>query len=67
MENRHGLVVQATAVVGSGTAERDVAIAQVAALPAGAKTVGGDKGFDQRAFVDESGRRAPRRTSPPGE
>jgi len=52
MENRHGLVVQATAVVGSGTAERDVAIAQVAALPAGAKTVGGDKGFDQRAFVD---------------
>jgi hypothetical protein len=52
MENRHGLVVQATAVVGSGTAEREVAIAQVAALPAGAKTVGGDKGFDQRAFVD---------------
>jgi transposase len=52
MENRHGLVVQATAVVGSGTAERDVAIAQVAALPRGHKTVGGDKGFDQRPFVD---------------
>ncbi len=52
MENRHGLVVQATAVVGSGTAEREVAIAQVAALPRGPKTVGGDKGFDQRAFVD---------------
>lgn len=52
MENRHGLVVQATAVVGSGTAERDVAIAHVAALGPGRKTVGGDKGFDQRAFVD---------------
>jgi len=52
MENRHGLVVQATAVVGSGTAEREVAITQVAALPAGAKTFGGDKGFDQRASVD---------------
>ena len=52
MENRHGLVIQATAVVGSGTAEREVAIAQVTALPPGAKTVGGDKGFDQRVFVD---------------
>ena len=30
----------------------EVAIAQVAALPPGHKTVGGDKGFDQRAFVD---------------
>jgi transposase len=52
MENRHGLVVQATAVVGDGAAERDVAIAQVAALPRRRKTVGGDKGFDQRPFVD---------------
>jgi transposase len=52
MENRHGLVVQATAVVGTGTAEREVAIAQVEALSPGRKTIGGDKGFDQRAFVD---------------
>jgi len=52
MENRHGLVVQATAVVGSGTAEREVALAHLAALPPGRKTVGADKGFDQRAFVD---------------
>lgn len=51
MENRHGLVVQAQAVVGSGTAERDVAIGQVRALPAGVKTVGADKGFDQRPFI----------------
>jgi transposase len=52
MENRHGLVVNATAVVGSGTAEREVALAQVAVLPRGRKTIGGDKGFDQRPFVD---------------
>jgi transposase len=52
MDNRHGLVAQAAAVVGSGTAERDVALAQVAALPPGRKTVGGDKGFDQRHFVE---------------
>ena len=45
MENRHGLVMQATAVVGSRTAEREVAIAQVTALPPGAKTVGGDRGL----------------------
>ena len=56
MENRHGLVVHATAVIGSGTAERDVAITQVAALPRGRKTVGGDKGFDQRPFVDADSR-----------
>jgi hypothetical protein len=51
MENRHGLVVQATAVIGSGTAEREVAIAQVNTLPRGRKTVGGDKAFDQQPFV----------------
>jgi len=52
IENRHGLVVNATAGIASGAAERDIAIEQVAALPPGRKTVGGDKGFDQRPFVD---------------
>lgn len=52
MDNRHGLVVQATAVIGSGTAERDVALAQLAPLPPGRKTVGADKGYDHRACVD---------------
>ena len=52
MENRHGLVVDATAVIGSGTAEREVAVSQVLALPSGPKTVGGDKGYDQGPFVD---------------
>jgi len=65
MENRHGLVVQAPAVVGTGTAEREVAIAQVAAMPPGGKTVGGGNGFDQRAFVDAVRATAPRPTSPP--
>ena len=52
MENRHGLVVDATAVIASGTAERDTAITQVRSLGRGRKTVGGDKGFDQRPFVE---------------
>ena len=52
MENRHGLVVDAQAAIASGTAERDTAIAQVEALPPGRKTIGGDKGFDQRPFVE---------------
>jgi transposase len=52
MENRHGLVVDATAVIASGIAERDTAIAQVRTLGTGRKTVGGDKGFDQRPFVE---------------
>lgn len=51
MENRHGLVVEAAAVIGSGTVERDTAIAQVQALPPGRKTIGADKGFDQAPFV----------------
>jgi transposase len=52
MENRHGLVVDAAAVQASGTAERDTAIAQVTALPAGRQTLGGDKAYDQGPFVE---------------
>ena len=52
MDNRHGLVVQAAAVLGSGTAERDLAVAQVTALPPGRKTVGGDKLFGQPSSVN---------------
>ena len=47
MEHRRGLVVQATAVVGDGAPEREVAVTQVVALSRGHKTVGGDKGYDQ--------------------
>jgi transposase len=51
MENRHGLVVDALAVPATGTAERETAIALVAARPPGHKTIGGDKGYDQAPVV----------------
>jgi hypothetical protein len=52
MENRHGLVVETCTLPATGTAERDAALQMVAALPAGRGTIGADKGFDQRPFVD---------------
>jgi transposase len=51
MEHRHGLVVDAIAVPATGTAERDTAIALVAARPPGRKTVAGDKAYDQAPVV----------------
>jgi transposase len=51
MEHRHGLVVDAIAVPATGTAERDTAIALVAARPPGRKTVAGDKAYDQALVV----------------
>lgn len=53
MENRHGLVVDTHTVPATGTAERDAAVQMIAGLPEGRGTVGGDKGFDQRPFVDQ--------------
>jgi transposase len=53
MENRHGLVVETSTLPATGTAERDAALQMVAALPAGPGTIGADKGFDQRPFVDQ--------------
>ena len=52
MENRHGLVVDACVVTASGTAERDAATALLQSLPAGGGTVGGDKAYDTRAWVE---------------
>ena len=51
MDNRHGLVVNACATPATGTAERETAAALAGALPPGA-TMGADKGYDTRAFVD---------------
>ena len=54
MENRSGLVVDATTTTATGTAEREAAAAMVGNLPAGQRiTVGGDKLFDTRDFVAE--------------
>ncbi|MGH2610190.1 MAG: IS5 family transposase [Tepidiformaceae bacterium] len=59
MENRHGLVVDTRVSLATGTAEREAALAMTAALPGRArKTLGGDKGYDTRAFVDELRARA---------
>ena len=52
MENRHGLIVDGLVSEANGTAERDSAQAMLAAVPGRHPvTVGGDKGFDTRAFV----------------
>jgi transposase len=52
MENRHGLVVDACVVPATGTGERDAAIGLVAGLPPRRVTIGGDKGYDTRGFVE---------------
>jgi transposase len=51
MENRHGLVVDACVVPATGTGERDAAASLIAHLPTRHQTIGGDKGYDTRAFV----------------
>ena len=54
MENRNGLVVDATLTTATGTAEREAAIAMVGDLPEGGRiTLGGDKAYDTRDFVAE--------------
>ena len=52
MENRHGLVVNATVTPAIGTAERDAALALVDAQASPRRiTLGGDKNYDTAAFV----------------
>jgi len=52
MENRHGLVIDACVVAATGTGERDAATSLIAALPRRRVTIGGDKGYDTRGFVE---------------
>lgn len=54
MENRNGLVVDATTTLATGTAERDAALimAERSIRNAGA-TLGADKGYDAAAFVKQ--------------
>lgn len=49
-ENRHGLVVAAMVTRAEGNAEVEAALAQLGLHGRG--TVGADKGYDQRAFID---------------
>jgi transposase len=58
MENRNGLVVEATVTQANGTAEREAALAMVKKVvqKKGKKqriTLGADKGYDTQDFVDE--------------
>ena len=54
MEHRSGLVMDACVVPASGTAERDAAIALLQSRTTGAVTVGGDKAYDTRTWVEST-------------
>jgi transposase len=51
MENRNGLLVNAQLTQATGTAEREAALDMAVTLRAGA-TLGADKGYDTKGFVD---------------
>src|SRR3954451_608884 len=52
IENRHGLVVDTKTTPATGTAEREAAVAMIAAIPGQHRiTVGGDKAYDTQDFV----------------
>jgi len=52
MENRHGLIVSPRLTAATGTAERETAVRLVGAVPGRHRiTVGGDKAYDTREFV----------------
>ena len=54
VENRNGLIVDAEVFQANGRAERDAALVMLEKLPGiQPVTVGGDKGFDTRDFVQE--------------
>ena len=54
VENRNGLIVDATGWEANGRAERDAALVMLEQVPGdGRITVGGDKGFDTKDFVAE--------------
>jgi transposase len=55
MENRNGLIVNATVTAATGTAERDAALTMLGELPDGGRiTVGGDTNYDTRDFVRQT-------------
>jgi len=53
MENRHGLIIKPRVTLASGTAEPEAALKLVEAIPGSRRaTLGGDKKYDTRDFVD---------------
>ena len=57
MENRNGLLVDLRIAEANGTAERDIALEMIGDRLPGTKriTLGGDKGYDTKDFVEECG------------
>lgn len=54
MENRNGLVVNASVTQATGTCEREAAIEMLDEMPGSRQvTVGADKAYDAKAFVEE--------------
>src|SRR5436190_1424911 len=52
IENRHGLVIEATITCATGTAEREAAVAMIEAIPGNHRiTPGADKPYDAAEFV----------------
>ena len=59
MENRHGLVVDGTVTLATGTAEREAALDLLGRRPGRRRiTLGADKAYDVRQFVTDLRRRA---------
>jgi hypothetical protein len=55
MENRNGLVTEAEVLQANGTAERDAGLVMIEKIPGDQPvTVGADKAYDTKNFVDES-------------
>src|SRR6202030_2513927 len=55
MENRNGLVAEVEVLQANGTAERDAALVMIEAIPGDHPvTVGADKGYDTKNFVQEA-------------
>jgi IS5 family transposase len=55
MENRNGLVAEVEVLEANGTAERDAGLAMIEKIPGDQPvTVGADKAYDTKNFVDES-------------
>jgi transposase len=52
MENRHGLLVDCRLTLATGTAEREAALEMVRSVAAPGVTLGADKGYDVREFVE---------------
>ena len=52
MENRNGMLVELSVGSATGTAEREHALAMLKKHVSEGSTVGGDKGYNHRAFVE---------------